>query len=341
MTALTEYQRLEAAGLWRADAGAQRRDVIVSLGDATLILTDMADRPLAHWSLAALTRANPGEDPAIYHPDGDPNETLELAGDEAEMIRSLDRVLASVERRRPRRGRLRLVIVTLTVLVLALAATLWLPGALQSHALSVLPQVKREEIGRQLLGEVQRLTGPACTQGGGQQALDRLAQRIAGNRPTPALRVMPRGVRTSLHLPGRVILLDRGTVENHEDPEITAGFIVAERLRSQQVDPMARLLDQTGLRGAVRLLTTGALSGPQLRRHAEWLLATPATALTDAALLKAFARAGIRSTPYALARDPSGEQVLGLIEADPFPGGSDAPILRDGDWLRLQSICSG
>ena len=40
MTALSKYQRLESAGLWRQDADAQRRDVVVNLGDASLVLSD-------------------------------------------------------------------------------------------------------------------------------------------------------------------------------------------------------------------------------------------------------------------------------------------------------------
>ena len=35
MTALRKYARLEASGLWRSGADAQRRDVIVSIGDAS------------------------------------------------------------------------------------------------------------------------------------------------------------------------------------------------------------------------------------------------------------------------------------------------------------------
>lgn len=60
MTALDKYVRLESGGLWRADANAQRRDVGISFGDATLVIADTAGRPVAHWSLPAITRLNPG-----------------------------------------------------------------------------------------------------------------------------------------------------------------------------------------------------------------------------------------------------------------------------------------
>ena len=57
MTALSEYQRLEASGLWRASPEDQRSDVIVSIGDATLVITDLRENPLAHWSLARIIPA--------------------------------------------------------------------------------------------------------------------------------------------------------------------------------------------------------------------------------------------------------------------------------------------
>ena len=86
MTALQKYQRIEASGLWRPSPDAQRREVIVSIGEATLVITDTRDQPLTHWSLAAIERTNPGELPALYCPDGDPDETLELSEQEAEMM---------------------------------------------------------------------------------------------------------------------------------------------------------------------------------------------------------------------------------------------------------------
>jgi len=118
-TALSKYQRLEASGLWRADPEAQRIDVIVSVGEATLTITDLRERVLTHWSLAAIARANPGQRPAVYHPDGDPGETLELTTDEVEMIAAIEKLRSAIARQRPRPGRLRLfgVLVSLSAVL--------------------------------------------------------------------------------------------------------------------------------------------------------------------------------------------------------------------------------
>ena len=90
MTALAKYDRLEATGLWRPSPQEQRREVIVSIGDATLVISDMNDQAIAHWSLAAVDRYGSSTSPAVFHPDGDPSETLELMNSEAEMINAIE-----------------------------------------------------------------------------------------------------------------------------------------------------------------------------------------------------------------------------------------------------------
>ena len=92
MTALDKYQRIEALGLWRNDHDSQRKDVLISIGQTTLLISDMQERPLAHWSLAAIERSNPGNYPAIYHPDGDHEESLELNFSEKEMIDAIEKL---------------------------------------------------------------------------------------------------------------------------------------------------------------------------------------------------------------------------------------------------------
>ena len=40
MTALDKYRKLEGIGLWSARVEDQRREVVVSFGDATLVMSD-------------------------------------------------------------------------------------------------------------------------------------------------------------------------------------------------------------------------------------------------------------------------------------------------------------
>ncbi|RKF16577.1 hypothetical protein D6850_03230 [Roseovarius spongiae] len=341
MTALREYDRLEAPGLWRASPDAQRTDVIVSIGDATLTISDMRDRPLAHWSIPALSRANPGQRPAIYHPDGDPGETLELGTDEDDMIAALERLRSAVARRRPRPGRLRLLMMLGSILVVAALAAFWLPGAVREHAVSVVPGVKRAEIGRALEQEMQAVTGPPCHAPGGIGALAKLSARLPSGTGGDRLVVVRSGVTGAIGLPGGTILLGRALIEDHEEPDVVAGYIIAARMRMRAHDPLGRLLSHAGLVAAFRLLTTGHPGEEALRAYAQALLTSPPPPVSDELLLDGFRNWRVRATPYAYARDVSGETVLPLIEADPFRDEAPEPVLSDGDWLRLQGICGG
>jgi hypothetical protein len=341
-TALRKYQRLEAAALWRPEPGAQRLDVIVSLGEATLTITDMRERVQAHWSLAAIARANPGAEPALYHPDADPGETLEIATGEDEMIAAIEILRNAIARQRPKPGRLRIAGMAASFLAVVLFVALWLPGAAREHALRVVPEAKRAEIGQTLLGQVYRATGPPCRIPGGMGALAALERRLPPTSGPNRLMVVRSGVRDALRLTGGTTLLNADLVEDHDTPDAVAGHIIAAYLRAEARDPLDRLLADAGLREVLRLLATGRLSDAALRAHAVALLRDPPGPPPDAALIEGFARWQVRATPYAYARDITGETVLGLIEADPFPRDADLPpILSDSDWLRLQGICGG
>ena len=142
MTALSEYERLESSGLWRAapddhnpDADDKRREVIVSFGNATIVLSDRNDKPLAHWAMPAIRRQNAGIRPAIYSPDKDAVETLEVADDD--MIDAIEKIRAAIARQRPKPGRLRWWILGGFVSAVAALAVFWLPGAMVRHTVSV------------------------------------------------------------------------------------------------------------------------------------------------------------------------------------------------------------
>ncbi|WP_188526458.1 hypothetical protein [Sinisalibacter lacisalsi] len=339
MTALTQYQRLEAPGLWRPRAEAQRLNVIVSIGDATLTITDLSDRALAHWSLAALHRLNPGQSPALFAPSDAAEDTEELEIDDADMITALEKVRRAIDRSRPRAGRLR---IGFTLAALALGATLavtWLPGALRQHTLSVLPDVTRTAVGERLLDRVRRATGAPCTGTYGVAALSRLGARVLEGDQA-RLFVMPAGVAGAGHLPGGIILINRALVEDYPEPDVAAGFLLAEAERARQQDPMAAFLRHAGIVATAKLLTTGTIDDHVLDAYAETLLTTPPEPVPVEALLARFEAAGVRSTPYAYALDKTGETTLGLIEADPVPLALSAPLLADADWISLQGICA-
>ncbi len=335
MTALKQYERIEATGLWRPSPEEQRREVVISIGEATLTISDFNDKALTHWSLAAIERQNPGEYPAVFNPDGDPGETLELQQSETMMIEAIDRLQRAIDRARPHPGRLRWLSVAGVVAAMVAVMVLWLPAALQSHVVSVVPEIKRQDIGEMILQRIERVAGRACHSDDAQLPLERLAQRTGIRK----IVILPAGVTDSLALPGGIVLLNRALVEDHEDPAVAAGYVIAERARSQNSDPLNELLDRAGPTAAFRLLTTGELTPDIVDRYSEKILNEPRPEIPESELLAVFAQTAMPSTPYAYARDITGETVLGLIEADPMAGRSLEQVLPDRDWVRLQNIC--
>ena len=338
MTALKKYQRLECPGLWRETPEAQRRDVIVSFGEASLILSDTrSESALTHWSLPAVSRLNPGEVPALYSPGAEQTETLEL--DDTSMIEAIETVRGAIAAQRPRPGRLRNTILSGTLALIVGLGVFWVPGALIEHTASVVPFSKRVEIGQMALADLGRVAGQPCGTILGLRALGRLSDRLFG-KDAARLVVLRDGVAPAAHLPGRIIVLHRDLVERPDGPELAAGYALAERARALDQDPLVPLLRYAGLHATFRLLTTGNLPEASIAGYGERLVTSKPAPIKDATLLSLFAAAEVSSAIYAYAIDPTGETVLGLIEADPFRTIRPRPVLPDGDWVSLQAICS-
>jgi hypothetical protein len=341
MTALTRYVRLEARGLWRDLPEAQRREVVVKLGDQSLVLADpLSEVPLTHWSLPAVVRRGAGEGggtAVIFAPGEEAAETLEI--DDAEMIAALDTLRAAVAQARPRPGRLRGAILVGLLAAVVGVTVFALPDAIVAHALRVLPPATRAAIGAAVLGDLVQVTGAPCAMPAGQAALDRLGQRLFGSA-APTLRVLREGVPGALILPDGTIVLAEAVIATADGPEPAAGFALVAAARGAAADPMDALLRDAGPVAALRLLATGALPDEAVRGYAPRLIAAPPPALDPQALLERFRAAGVPAAPYAWAEDPSGETTLALIEADPFPQGAPEPLLADADWLQLQDICT-
>ena len=336
MTALKEYDRLESTGLWRDTSDAQRRDVGVSFGQASLIISGKDGAPLTHWSLAAVERINPGEHPAIYRPGSDSGETLEI--EDREITEAIERVRRAIARRRPHHGRLRLAIFVLILAVITGLALLWLPDALTRHAVKVVPASKRVEIGGDLLDHIKRLTGEPCGSPRGDAALSKLRARALGEN-RHSVYIVPDGAWPTLSLPGQILLLDRTLIEDFETPEVVAGYMAAAAQNAHLPDPLENLLNFGGLSASLKLLTTGSIDDAILKRYAQVILTSPQTPASDATLIKTFTEAKLPLGPYAYAVDVTGEQTVALIEADPYRSTPVPRLLSDDDWVSLQGIC--
>jgi hypothetical protein len=337
MTALDEYARLESIGLWRATPAVQRREVGLSFGEATLVISDAVGRPITHWSLPAIRRLNPGAQPAMFSPDPEATETLEV--EDTIMSEALEKVRLGLARQRPRQGRLRLMM-TLGILAgLAALTYTWLPGALTRQTLSVVPPAKRAEIGATLLGHMQRTTGPSCRDPLGTAALAALQGRVLGRDAPGQLVVMPSALAAPAYLPGGIIALPLSVIDATDDPTVVAGHVLAAALSRSGADPLERALSNAGLGATFTLLTTGDIPPAALEAYADYLVTTPSPLADASTLGPGFELAQVAISPWAYALDPTGATIDDLLAVEWVTDQPAPSILGDGHWVSLQGIC--
>jgi hypothetical protein len=338
MTALDRYVRLESDALWREAPDAQRRDVVISFGNATLVIADQAGRPLAHWSLTALNRLNAGERPAVYAPDEEESELLEIA--DATMIDAIEEVRRALAKSRPRPGKLRLWLTLGVIGALLLVALLWLPGALTRQALAIVPQSKRVEIGTTMLSHMQPTTGRICQSPRAAAAAARFRDRLFGAGSTTRIVIVPRLSSGALALPGGLIVVEQAILQQVDDPAAAAGFIIAARPLVTGRDPLAQILAEGGLGTTLRLLTTGEVDDALLQAQALLWAQSHANLPEATRLADALAAAEIPLAPYRSAIDAR-TGTLPDLGPDPLDGQQPRPILNDSDWVSLRNACDG
>ena len=335
MTALDKFDRLESGGLWREYPEAQRRDVTVSFGKATLVLSDGAGRPLTHWSLPAVRRQNIGTRPAIFTPDEDATETLEIADDT--MVDAIEQVRKALIRSGPHPGKLRGGITLVLGAALLAIALFWAPGAFTQKTLSVVPQSQRTEIGAIILGHYQRLTGPTCRNPQSTTALTDLHQRLLGQNSAGQLVVvqdLPQGAKV---LPGGIVMIDRRLIEQQDDPSVVAGYVLAAVNGRTVNDPLGDVLTTAGLQTTMTLFTTGQIPDETLSTYATRVHETAQTRTEPEALRAAFDAAKLPGRPYLDARKASAETYAAFVGIETA---TDAePLISDSEWVRLQGIC--
>ncbi|WP_372837721.1 hypothetical protein [Phaeovulum sp.] len=327
MTALSEYQRLESTGIWRESPEAQRREVIVAFGDATLVISDgRSARALAHWSLPALVRLNPGSTPALYAPGPDADEELEI--DDETMISAVEKVRFALASRLPRPGRLRLWVMLGMTAVAAALGLFWLPDALVSHVARVAPPAQRDDIGAIVLAELTTLTGAPCMNDAAEPVIEALAARLV---PGKSIVLLPTALNGALALPGKVLVLGMATVQGYDGPEVAAGNLLAVTLAAETTDPLTEALDWAGLRSAFALLTTGELPQDAMKGYGQALLATVKPADKPAVTARLIGE-GVDPEPW----------LQSLADNEPYALAAPSavePLMSDSDWVRLQGAC--
>ncbi len=333
-TALERYVRLESLGLWKAHPGAQKREVVVSFGRISLVLSDNNDNVLTHWHLLAINRLNPNRHPALYSPGSRESEMVEVS--DRDMIEAIEYIRASVPRPGARRGRLFIVVFAAFAACAAAAGLFWLPGAIEERTLRVTPSARIQAVGDSLFREMTRVAGPECRSAVALPVLARLAERLAPEERI-SIHIMDLDGRKSAFLLGGHVLLDRSLLEWADGLDIAAGHVLVEVAASRERDLFRELIDDVGTWNTVAFLVGRNFPPASLERHARSVLVQPHQVRDPDFLRTLVAEAGLTVEPLPQAiRLGNSRYGTGRAAED---GKMPAPVIDAVDWAALRATC--
>ena len=265
MTALDRYTRLEALGQWREAPEQDPQEVVVSFGNATLVLSDLNEIPLCHWAMAATSRMSLEGSKAVYTPDTEGFETLEI--DDAEMVEAIaqvSRAAVTVNRRTPW---LRWVFLMILVSIIA-AISYVTPTLLRDQALRMTSLESARKMGTDM---VATLGVKICREARADAARELFQSRVFPDGRT--LLVIANNQPQVSVFPGGVILIGGNTLQNIQTPNELADLVTA--LAAENETSVARLFEASSLRELFEYITSGTLSKSRLADAANSIINAP------------------------------------------------------------------
>ena len=331
MTAIKKYQRLESMGLWRQHDNPQRIEVVVSFGDATLLLTDLQNRPLTHWSLAAIEQVQKTKDGVIFSADPSASETLQI--DDPLMIDAINQIRRSIDSTRAHPGQLRRFLGWGIWILVFIVLAFLMPGIIKRHAAQIMPEITAKAVGKDIQTAIVQTTGPICTSPAVKRILSKLNLRLKGPQDSRIL-LARLGMRNAISLPGGVMMINQELLRNSDDPAVLAGYILARRASQQDISDKQRMFGALSLIQALRFFATGAIEPSALQDYANTLLLHDVEPPDPTTLNLLFAIAEVPITPYA---QHSNINLNSTAGDDP----SLPPILSPRQMQLLQGTCLG
>ncbi len=332
MTALEQYVRLEAPGRWREQADRPWREVLVSFGNASLVLSDFDEAPLTHWALASLIAEQRAEGGVRYVPDASTEEVLEI--DDAAMIEAIAEVTKSVRLRPsgPKRRNVTMPLFALLILGAVAAGAAYGPVALANQAFALIPPERAALVGESLSDGLK-----TCGYGPGRRALAQIAAKL--DLDPDRIRVAEDLARPVTRLPGGHLLLSADLVAETTSASTLAGWLLTARSVGPDQTVLRELIDGKSPAATLGFLFSGKIEDADITwmRDALRSTAPPPPQPALAAALRGLAKRGIPADDFL---SDLRRQYSGLTLARPEIADNAPPLLDDQSWVALQSICT-
>lgn len=371
MTALPQYDLLEAEGRYFDGEVAAPRDVIVKFGDASLMILDTDDMPVTHWPLATLRNVAGAGAALSLTPDQSGAERLSV--DDPVMIEALRAVCPDLDARRPtpRKRWRKIAIWGAAALVSVYLIIFHLIPSLSDQMAELIPPDAEIAMGETMSDQfAQLITGfenpRFCTNPDGARALAHLTTRLtpSGGVHVPlTVRVLDHKIANAFALPGGQIIISRGLLTLATTPEEVAGVLAHEIGHVVNRDPTRLTLRSAGVAGILGVLLGDFTGAGATVLLSEALLSTgyqrDAERAADEFAIRLMAEKNLPTTPFAafflklakktgetpallthLASHPDLRgRAANATAADTIGDNPFEPALSDQQWVALRGIC--
>lgn len=338
MTALDQFDRLEATAIWRRSERDTEQEVLVTFGNATLTLSALdqaGDRPVAHWSLGAVRRRSAIGDAVVFSPDDQASETLTV--EDPLLIDALERVLRDRIKGTQIRGRRSKFKWMVGSLAACAAIYLLAPAMAVNVATRLISPERAELLAGEMITLIEGRTGPECRNGAANSALETIASKISPERKF-AVHVLDLGDNLTVPLPGH-ILLDRELLERTATPEELAGWIGYAIVDSEKSAATRNLFDGSSMGDIIRFLSDGTVTPDAKNRAVNSLMLGDLQFDNEAipTVTSILSVASIKTTDWS-----AGLQREGINATIRSENNLDVePLMGEPGWLAVKNVCSG
>lgn len=254
MTALDKYIRLETIGRWRENPESGTKEVIVSFGNSTLVLSDLEDNPITHWALAATRLYSDEGARIIYTPDTEAYETLVI--EDREMVEAIEQVSRATALAPKKQFNWTYLIILIVVLFLSLVAY-FLPTMLRNQAVNMTSIDSARQISMIM---VDKLDLQVCHDPRADNVMNSLAPSLS--RDTRMV-ITSSDINAAV-LPGNVILMSDKVLQSYPNAETLVDWV--NTVLDNQSGLVENLFDNASLADTFQYITSGVLPEDYLTR---------------------------------------------------------------------------
>jgi len=189
------------------------------------------------------------------------------------------------------------------------------------------------------LNEFISFVGAPCSRELGKMALEKFVSNLGFLEYT--FYIVPGETINVLHLPGKIIVISKALVEDFDDPDVLAGYVLAQIQREAKSNALDELMRQMSNMEIIQFLFGKSPDAKTLRSFSKDWITKNKVSLDLESLMKEFNNREISSLPYSYAKDVTGKTTQFLINSEKTSEKARKPSLDDSSWLALQTICGG